>query len=146
MNVNGPLILDASAAARLVMRAEAADRLLGPVSAATVVIAPSLYASEVANALWKYVKAGSLEAETALERYEEAINLIDDFTPDRELATETPAEAVRYRHPVYDLLYAVLARRTGGTLLSMDQRLKTLLDRMGINTIITLLQESPTCR
>jgi predicted nucleic acid-binding protein len=75
------LVLDASVAVRLVMRAEAADRLLEPVSAATVVAAPSLYASEVANALWKYVKAGSLEAETALERYEEAIALIDDFTP-----------------------------------------------------------------
>ncbi|WP_089728633.1 type II toxin-antitoxin system VapC family toxin [Candidatus Thiosymbion oneisti] len=131
------LVLDASAAVRLVMRAEAADKLLEPVSAATVVIAPSLYASEVANALWKYVKAGSLEAETALGRYEEAINLIDDFTPDRELATEALTEAVRYRHPVYDLLYAVLARRTGGALLSMDQRLKTLLDRMGIDTIST---------
>jgi len=129
------LVLDASAAVRLVMRAEAADQLLGPVSAATVVIAPSLYASEVANALWKYVKAGSLEVETALERYAEAIDLIDDFTPDRGLATEALTEAVRYRHPVYDLLYAVLARRTGCTLLSMDQRLKTLLARMGIDAI-----------
>ena len=85
--------------------------------------------------MWKYVKAGSLEAETALERYEKAIDLIDDFTPDRELATEALTEAVRYRHPVYDLLYAVLARRNGCTLLSMDQRLKTLLVRMGIGDI-----------
>ncbi len=54
------LVPDASAAVRLVMRAEAADKLLKPVSAATLVIAPGLYASEVANALWKYVKAGGL--------------------------------------------------------------------------------------
>jgi hypothetical protein len=54
--------------------------------------------------LWKYVKAGSLEAETALERYEEAIALIDGFTPDWELATEALTEAVRYARPVYDLL------------------------------------------
>jgi len=85
--------------------------------------------------LWKYMKAGSLEVETTLERYEEATDLIDDFIPDRELATETLTEAVRYGHPIYDLLYAVLARRTGCTLLSMDQRLKTLLDRIGIGTI-----------
>ncbi len=128
------LVLDASAAVRLVMRGEAADKLLDPVSAATVVAAPSLYASEVANALWKYVKAGRLEAETALERYEEAIALIDDFTPDWELATEALTEAVRYAHPVYDLLYAVLARRTGCAVLTMDERLKTLLGQMGINT------------
>lgn len=129
------LVLDASAAVRLVMRAEAADKLLEPVSAAMVVAAPSLYASEVANALWKYVKAGSLEVETALERYEEAINLIDDFTPDWELTTEALTEAARYGHPVYDLLYAVLARRTGCVVLTMDKRLKTLLDQMGISTV-----------
>lgn len=128
------LVLDASAAVRLVMRGEAADALLESVSNATVVAAPSLYASEVANALWKYVKAGGLEAETALERYEEAMVLIDDFTADAELATEALTEAVRYGHPVYDLLYAVLARRTGCTVLTLDERLKTLLGRMGIKS------------
>ena len=107
------LVLDASAAVRMVMRAEDADGLLESVATATVVAAPSLYASEVANALWKYVKAGNLDAETALERLEESINLIDAFTPDWELTTEALTEAVRFKHPVYDLLYAVLARRTG---------------------------------
>ena len=130
------LVLDASAAVRLVMRDEAADKLLEPISAATVVAAPSLYASEVANALWKYVNVGSLEAETALERYEEAIALIDDFTPDCELTTEALTEAIRYVHPVYDLLYAVLARRTGCTVLTMDERLKKLLGRMGISSAL----------
>ena len=129
------LVLDASAAVRLVMRGEAADKLLDPVSAATVVTAPSLYSSEVANAFWKYVKAGSLEMETALERYEEGIALIDDFTPDWELATEALTEAVRYAHPVYDLLYVILARRTGCAVLTMDERLKTLLGQMGISTV-----------
>jgi len=129
------LVLDASAAVRLVMRGEAAQGLLEPVSNARVVAAPTLYASEVANALWKYVKAGGLEADTALERYEEAMALIDDLTPDAELATEALTEAVRYAHPVYDLLYAVLARRTGCTVLTRDERLKTLLARMGINSM-----------
>ena len=129
------LVLDASAAVRLVMRAESAGQVVEHISAASVVAAPSLYGSEVANALWKYVKSGSLELETALERYEEAIDLIDDFTADRELATEALAEAVRYRHPVYDLIYAVLARRTGCALLTMDSRLKALLGQMGIRAV-----------
>jgi len=129
------IVLDASAAVRLVMRAEAAERLLEPVADAVLVLAPSLYASEVANALWKYVQAGSLELETALERYEEAIHLVDDFTPDWELTTEAITEATRYRHPVYDLLYAILARRKGCAMLTMDQRLTALVDTMGIATI-----------
>jgi len=45
------LVLDASAAVRLVMRAEAVDELLELISAATLVAAPGLYAGEVANAL-----------------------------------------------------------------------------------------------
>jgi predicted nucleic acid-binding protein len=129
------LVLDASAAVRMVMRAEGADGLLESVATATVVAAPSLYASEVANALWKYVKAGSLDAETALERHEESINLIDAFTPDWELTTEALTEAVRFKHPVYDLLYAVLARRTGCAVLTMDERLRTLLGQMGVGTV-----------
>jgi predicted nucleic acid-binding protein len=129
------LVLDASAAVRMVMRAEDADELLESVATATVVAAPSLYASQVANALWKYVKAGNLDAETALERLEESINLIDAFTPDWELTTEALTEAVRFKHPVYDLLYAVLARRTGCAVLTMDERLRRLLGQMGVGTV-----------
>ena len=97
------LVLDVSAAVRLVLRAELAEQLLAPIAEAAVVIAPSLYASEVANALWKYVQTGTLGIEAALDRYAEAINLIDDFTPDLELTTEALAEAVRYGHPVYSV-------------------------------------------
>jgi len=129
------LVLDASAAVRMVMRAEGADGLLESVATATVVAAPSLYASEVANALWKYVKAGSLDAETALERHEESINLIDAFTPDWELTTEALSEATRFKHPGYDLLYGVLARRTGCAVLTMDERLRALLGQMGVGTV-----------
>jgi len=129
------LVLDASAAVRLVMRVESAGQVVEHISAASVVAAPSLYGSEVANALWKYVNQGSLEPETALERYEEAIALIDDFTADRELATEALAEGVRYRHPVYDLIYAVLARTTGCVLLTMDSRLIAWLSQIGIRAV-----------
>ena len=131
------LVLDASAAVRLVMRGEAAEKLLEPVSAASMVISPSLYGTEVANALGKYVQAGTLELETALERYTEAIDLIDDFALDRELTMEALIEATRYRHPVYDLLYAVLARRRGCTVLTLDQRLVRLLGKLGIPNLQT---------
>jgi predicted nucleic acid-binding protein len=129
------LVLDASAAVRMVMRANGADALLESVSTATVVAAPSLYASEVANALWKYLEATKLDAETALERLEEAVNLIDAFTPDWELTTEALTEAARYEHPVYDLLYAVLARRPGCAVLTMDERLRELLGQMGVGIV-----------
>jgi predicted nucleic acid-binding protein len=53
-------------------------------------------------------------------------------TPDGEIVTEAIAEACRQNHPVYDLLYAVLARRHGAAVLTQDTRLSGLLTRMGI--------------
>lgn len=126
------LVLDASAAVRVVMRAEDASEILATLAAAAVVTAPSLFASEVANALWKYTRAGALSVETALRRYEEAIGLVGELTPDGELATEALAEAARHGHPVYDLLYAILARRHGCSVLTQDERLASLLGLLAI--------------
>ena len=63
------------------------------------------------------------------------MHLVDDFTSDWELTTEAITEATRYRHPVYDLLYAILARRKGCAMLTMDQRLTALVDKMGVATL-----------
>ncbi len=100
-----------------------------------MVTAPSVFSSEVANALWKYVQAGTIPIETAIGRYEEAVSLVDDFTPDTELVTEALAEAARRGHPVYDLLYAVLARRHGCAIVTLDKRLKALLQGMDISVV-----------
>lgn len=52
--------------------------------------------------------------------------------PDRTLAVEALAEAAARQHPVYDLLYIVLARRHGAHLLTLDARLSNLAADMGI--------------
>jgi predicted nucleic acid-binding protein len=53
-------------------------------------------------------------------------------TADGELVTEAIAEACRRNHPVHDLLYAVLARRHGAAVLTLDARLSGLLAQMAI--------------
>ena len=126
------LVLDASAAVHLVMRMEDAADLIAVLERASLVLSPGLFQAEVANALWKYVRAGELTQELALERLEEALALVDVQVPDAELAAESLAAACRYRHPVYDLLYAVLARRHGCGVLSLDRRLGALLRAMEI--------------
>ena len=126
------LVLDASAAVRIVLRGEQAPELLRVVGEATAVLAPGVFLPEVANALWKYHRAGGLSLEDAVGLHHAAVSLIDEVTPDGELATESLAEASRWGHPVYDLLYAVLARRTGAAVLTRDARLVELLDRMGV--------------
>lgn len=126
------VVLDASAAVRIVLGSEQAPPLLQALDDATIVIAPGLFVAEVANALWKYHRAGHLSLNDTLERYQEAAGLIDESMPDRDLADEALAEACRWGHPVYDLLYAVLARRVGGCVLTLDDRLAGVLVKMGI--------------
>ena len=85
----GTLVLDASAVVRLL--------------------------TEVANALWKLQRSGSL---------------VDQFEPDRELQVEALALACHLDHPVYDCLYLALARREAARILTADQRLQRLANQV----------------
>ena len=48
---------------------------------------------------------------------------------------EALIEAIRLDHPVYDLLYLVLARREGATLFTLDQKLQNLCLDNGVNCV-----------
>jgi predicted nucleic acid-binding protein len=75
--MNHRIVLDASAAANIVVRTDVAEELIEKLEHCALVIAPGLFHSEIANTLWKYVRAGDIDTQTALFRYEEAISLID---------------------------------------------------------------------
>jgi hypothetical protein len=74
----------------MVTRAEDSEGLLESVAAAPVVAAPSLYASELANAVCQSVNAGEVDAETTPERLEEALTLIDALPRDRGSTRPSP--------------------------------------------------------
>ncbi len=67
------IILDASAAANVIMRTDLALSLIKVLKQSQRISAPTLYHSEIASTLWKYVRAGELDTDNALSRYEEAI-------------------------------------------------------------------------
>ena len=129
------IVLDASAALRIVLGLDEAEVLLDLVEHAAVVSAPDLYASEVANALWKYVVAGELDAQEAVSRYDSALRLIDDFVTAAELGAESLIAASGSRHPVYAMMYVVLARRHGSTILTRDRKLRRAADRLQVAAI-----------
>lgn len=128
------LVLDASAAIRVVLGMEGAADLIDELESTALVIAPELYCAEVANGLWKYVGAGALDIDEARERYDEALALADSLVPDRTLAVEALSEAATRNHPVYDLLYLVLARRHGARVLTRDARLAALATAMDVGS------------
>ena len=133
-------ILDASAAVHLVLSQEHAPKLAAKLEEVVVVTAPDLFCSEVANALWKYVRAGELAPDLALARLEEGMGLVDSLIPERLLAPEALVAAIRYEHSAYDMMYAVLARRSGAMVITMDRPLALRLKGMEIESFCPLVK------
>ncbi len=126
------LVLDASAAVRIILERPGADDLLEILSRSAFVIAPDLLTVEVANALWKHVSKGDFDSTTAVSALGRARALAEVLVPTEQLAEEALIAADTYGHPVYDMAYAVLARRHGASVLTLDRRLRAVLGHMGI--------------
>jgi predicted nucleic acid-binding protein len=133
-------VLDASAAVRLVLNGEHAAHLAAKLEDVAIVTTPELFCSEVANALWKYVRAGELSLDLATTLLEQALGLVDDLVPELPLAPEALVAAARHQHRVYDMMYAVLARRSGATVITMDRGFALRLREMEIESYCPLLK------
>ena len=124
-------VIDASALLRLMTAQPEAEALEQQLTAASLVIAPALLLTEVANVLWKLQRAKALpDGADPQDLLRTAAELVDHLEPDRSLQAEALALAIRLNHPVYDCLYLALARREAATLVSCDQRLLSLAQQV----------------
>ncbi|MBO0615116.1 type II toxin-antitoxin system VapC family toxin [Thiothrix fructosivorans] len=114
------------------MRQPDAVPLLDILENSEPVIVPHLYFAECANALWKYVSHSLLDTEQSVGRLEELMSLPNEIVDDQSLAVEALSLASLHNHPVYDMLYIVLARRHACGLLTKDKRLANLATQLGI--------------
>ena len=119
-------VVDANAAAEIVLERASAIDLINRILAADKVIAPSLFYAEAANTFRKYVQGGFFDAEKGMELFRKTIQIVDEFVDIAELSEEAFSEAVRRKHSVYDMLYLILARRNGAKLLTLDKKLQQL--------------------
>ncbi len=110
------IIIDASAA--FIMLADPA-RVAEIFADAADVLAPELIVAELLNARWKMARAGaaapSLNVVLGLFG---RIHLVATVS----YAADAAALAQRLDHPVYDCLYAVLAKRENARLATADRR------------------------
>lgn len=125
-------VLDASAALRALLHQDHAGSVLNFLQQTAIVLVPALFTSEISNGLWKYVLSGQISNHRATRLLERGLLLADSVVDDRDLASEALVLATQHQHPVYDALYAVLARRHGCPLVTFDRRLLGLLDALGI--------------
>lgn len=144
--MNGPTryVVDASVGVKWILPEPGSDRacaLLAEVAAGHAhLLAPDLYAAEVANVLWQ---RASLRAELTEEEAREALRALlvslPELVPSEALLPQALALALAFRRPVYDCLYAALAVREGCTLVTADRRLAGVLGPATAR--VTLLEE-----
>ena len=78
-------------------------------------------------------KAGMIKQDELSTLLEQCYKLVYSFINIGENSTESLFEAIKLGHPVYDMLYFTLARRSGAIMLTMDQRLTKLCNENGID-------------
>jgi predicted nucleic acid-binding protein len=117
------LVVDASVAAKWYLPEEDSETALAVLGSGVPLHAPSLLQIELANAFWRHVQRGDIEAglwalarpqlERSLHQWHDSGTYLEDaFTL-----------ACAMAHPVYDCIYLVLARRLGARLVTADRRL-----------------------
>lgn len=131
------IILDSSAAVDMVRETDEGKALLSLMLTGETVISLDMFYAEVSNAFWKYCKAGFYGEGDARCRIAKAIRLVDEFHPIGDCQVEAFGEAVRLQHPVYDMMYLVLARRNAATLFTLDRTLQQLCLDNGVNCVLT---------
>jgi predicted nucleic acid-binding protein len=94
--------------------------------------------AELASVFRKLARTEKLPAELAEAYLVESLSLIDEFYPIEDLQSEAFRESIRLNHSTYDLFYFVLARRTGGTLFTLDRKLMRLCLDNGVNCLAQL--------
>jgi len=129
-------VLDVSAAIEMVLQKEKASKYEEVYQEASWVIAPQLYIAELSNVLWKYQKAKIVTHEECLQFVENGINLIDDYSDLNDLWKESLGEGIKNGHSIYDMYYAVLARRNEAILMTNDKELASVSKKLRIKVCI----------
>lgn len=101
------------------------------------IIAPLIFRYEIAQALYRYSQNGYINSYQAKEAIKTAFALVDRFHDDSGNALERLSEATRLNHSAYDMSYLLLARKTGATLFTLDQKLQKLCLENGVECIYT---------
>ena len=129
-------VLDVSAAIEILLQKEKKELFNATYEKASWVIAPDLYIAEISNVVWKYYKSGLISHIECIQYVEDGIELIDDYFSSKELWKEALGEGIKNTHSIYDMYYAVLARRNDATLITNDSKLSLICNKLNIEVKI----------
>jgi predicted nucleic acid-binding protein len=115
--------VDASVAAKWVLREQLSENALTLLDPSNQLLAPDLLLAEVANVLWKKVRAGDLTGEMALERYAALLDMGVTVVASAALSRRGLQVAIETGRTAYDALYLALAEKHECRLVTADERL-----------------------
>ena len=131
------IVLDCCAAVEIAKNTERGKALQMLALDGEEVIAPTLYFYEAASYAWKATVFGGNE--NGLEGIvDDMLGLVDRFVGPEEYTREAYSAACRYHHSAYDLFYALLAKRTNATLFTVNGKLASLCEEMGVNVVAVI--------
>jgi len=116
----------------IILQKEKAQKFAEKLRDAAFVVAPDLYVSELANAIWKYHRAKLLSKDECVRCVQDGIGYVDRFVPCMELWQEAFSEGVKHGHSINDMFYMVAARRHDGILITNDAVLAAICERNGV--------------
>lgn len=124
------IVLDATAIVAIVTSDSAVDAHL---KTATRILAPDLAIVEVLNVRWRYRRAGLVApALETIVGFFERISVVASLP----YAIESDALSHEVDHPAYDCLYATIARRERGRLITADRRFGKKLERYDVDVAV----------
>jgi predicted nucleic acid-binding protein len=133
------LVIDANVAVKWFVTQPGSAPALAIAKGDQELIAPDLLLLEAANAFWRSVRAGLMQADDAFEALSQAPAHFAKLCPSSELAGEALHLAIQLRHPVYDCTYLALARRENAPLVTADKRLAAAAAKSLLNFEVRLL-------
>jgi predicted nucleic acid-binding protein len=120
------VVLDASAAVELLLGRPAAKAVAGELGRADVVVAPTLYVTELANVFWKYHRLQKLPQALCEQAILRGRELVDELMPDEDICEAAFRLACQTGCTVYDALYLETARRSMADVLTCDAGMRRI--------------------
>lgn len=106
-------------------------------------IAPDIVLMEIANALWKNERLKRVSKELVDRALANAPRYFQELWSTRELTSEAIDLARLIDHPVYDCIYAIVARRAGSPLVTSDATLLRKLSNASFSGQVVDLADWP---
>lgn len=126
------VVLDASAAIRVVFKRDGVAQFLRSIEEADVVLAPDLFVAEVVNTIWKCHQFEHRPLDICDRALAASLRLVDTFVPSIDICDEAFLLARTCGRPAYDMFYLALARHEDASLLTADAALRKQAQKQGI--------------